>query len=93
MANIVVTRVIKILDLLYKHGWDERNGGNLSLIISKDEAKSINPNLNAIRSFNYDFDMSDIVDKYFLVTGTGKYFKNCFIEFEHFEVDQMVKEP
>lgn len=30
-----------------------------------------------IREFKYGFDMSDLVGKYFIITGTGKYFKNC----------------
>ena len=32
-----IDEVIEILDLLYKHGWDERNGGNLSLILTKED--------------------------------------------------------
>ena len=33
----VIEQVSDILDLLYKHGWDERNGGNLSYILTEDE--------------------------------------------------------
>ena len=80
MKNFL-TETCKILSLLYKHGWDERNGGNLSYIIHEDEVKDFlkeeNPTLKVIRTYTYDFDMSTIVGKYFLITGTGKYFKNC----------------
>ena len=66
-----------ILDLLYKHGWDERNGGNLSYIISEEEVESFIKEEKIIRTYTYDFDMSSIIGRYFLITGTGKYFKNC----------------
>ena len=70
-------KVTEILDLLYKHNWDERNGGNLSYILTEEEVNSLcNPN-NVIREFHYDFDMQDLVGLYFIITGTGKYFKNC----------------
>lgn len=73
---MVINEVTQILDLLYKHGWDERNGGNLSYILTLDEVKEIaNPD-TILRKFNYDFDMSSIVGKYFMITGTGTYFKN-----------------
>ena len=72
----VIEQVSDILDLLYKHGWDERNGGNLSYILTEDEVKSV-CNVNDIkRTFTFDFDMSDIIGKYFIITGTGTYFKN-----------------
>ena len=72
-----IDEVTEILDLLYKHNWDERNGGNLSYILTEEEVNFIcNPN-NIIREFKYSFDMSELVGKYFIITGTGKYFKNC----------------
>ena len=58
-----IEQVTDILDLLYKHNWDERNGGNLSYILNEDEVKEIC--------------MTDLIGKYFVITGTGKYFKNC----------------
>lgn len=72
-----VTEVVEILDLLYKHGWDERNGGNLSLIVDKENIKNEIKEEKVIRKYTYDFDMSSIVGKYFVITGTGKYFKNA----------------
>ena len=67
---------VEILDLLYKHGWDERNGGNLSLILDENEVKEITSDLSVKRTFETDFDMTPILGKYFLITGTGSYFKN-----------------
>ena len=56
----VISEVTEILNLLYKHNWDERNGGNLSYILTENEVKTVcNPN-KIIRSFEYDFDMDKI---------------------------------
>ncbi len=69
--------VIQIIDLLYKHNWDERNGGNLSYLLSEEEVKDICDIHHPLRTFSYSFDMKELIGKYILITGTGKYFKNC----------------
>lgn len=61
---------------MYNHGWDERNGGNISLMLDESEL-SEHLDLNAvIREIPTGFDAPTLDGKYFLVTGTGKYFKN-----------------
>ena len=72
----VIDQVVEILDLLYQHGWDERNGGNLSYIVTEEEVKKVCDPSYVVRTFNCDYDLSYIVGKYFLITGTGSYFKN-----------------
>ena len=69
--------VCEILDLLYKHNWDERNGGNLSYILKDEEVKEFIKKEKEIREFKYEFDLTPLIGKYFIITGTGKYFKNC----------------
>ena len=71
-----INQVTDILELLYQHGWDERNGGNLSYLLSDEEADCFKER-EGVTTYETTFDMSYIVGKYFLVTGTGKYFKNC----------------
>lgn len=71
-----INEVVDILDLLYQHGWDERNGGNLSYILTSEEVNSLGNQNQIIRTFTYDFDMSELIGKYFVITGTGTYFKN-----------------
>ncbi len=73
----VVNDVIEILDLLYKHGWDERNGGNLSLIVDEKVAQMMSPELIEIKDFTYEFDFHELVGHYLIITGSGKYFKNA----------------
>lgn len=61
---------------MYRLGWDERNGGNISYLLKKDELKEYLDLNNVIRQIPLNFDAKELVGKYFLVTGTGKYFKN-----------------
>lgn len=61
---------------LYRHGWDERNGGNISLRLTTDEINAFSDIDKVLRTVKIDFDASELAGKYFLVTGTGRYFKN-----------------
>lgn len=70
-----VQEVIKVCTNMYRLGWDERNGGNVSIILSDDEVKKYIPQ-KPIREISCGCDASYLKGKYILVTGTGKYFKN-----------------
>ena len=61
---------------MYAHGWDERNGGNISLLLDEAEVKKYLDVENVLRSIPTGFKAPELEGKYFLVTGTGKYFKN-----------------
>ena len=61
---------------MYAHGWDERNGGNISLLLDEAEVAEYVDVNNVIRTIPTGFDAPSLAGKYFLVTGTGKYFKN-----------------
>ena len=61
---------------MYRLGWDERNGGNISYLVKEEELKDYLDLSNVIREIPFDFDATELAGKYFLVTGTGKYFKN-----------------
>lgn len=61
---------------MYRLGWDERNGGNISLNIDEKEAAQYLDLNNVKRTFTITFDASYLAGKLYLVTGTGKYFKN-----------------
>ena len=61
---------------MYRLGWDERNGGNISYMLDEKEVgKYLNLN-KVIRIIPTGFDASELIGKIFVVTGTGKYFKN-----------------
>ena len=61
---------------MYAHGWDERNGGNISLLLDEAEVAEYVDVNHVIRTIPTGFDAPSLAGKYFLVTGTGKYFKN-----------------
>lgn len=80
MKNILeapfMVETIRTLTNLYRLGWDERNGGNLSYLIYDEELEGYIDTSKVIRTIPMTFDASEIKGKVFLVTGTGKYFKN-----------------
>ena len=67
---------------MYRLGWDERNGGNISYMLDESAVKEYLDIDNVIREIplmgvnEVDFDITPLIGKYFIVTGTGKYFKN-----------------
>ncbi len=80
MKNILTAPFIyemrKTTANMYRLGWDERNGGNISCLLDENEVKEyLNVN-KIIRTIPIGFKADDLIGKYFLVTGTGKYFKN-----------------
>lgn len=61
---------------MWKLGWDELNGGNISFLLTEEEvAPFIDINL-VLRTVKLDFPVIELAGKYFLVTGSGKYFRN-----------------
>ncbi len=62
---------------MYRLGWDERNGGNISYILAEKELVEYLDLNSVIRSIPMGFTApKELLGKYILVTGTGKYFKN-----------------
>jgi len=62
---------------MYRQGWDERNGGNISYLIDDKFVKEYFPKEKTIRKIPMGFKADPICrNKAFLVTGTGRYFKN-----------------
>ncbi len=71
-----MVEMIRTTTNMYAHGWDERNGGNISLLLDEaDVAEYLDLN-NVLRTIPTGFEAPALEGKYFLVTGTGKYFKN-----------------
>lgn len=60
---------------MYRLGWHERNGGNISILLDSGETEGLDF-IEAQRRFDTGFDASALAGRYLLVTGTGKYFKN-----------------
>ena len=77
-----VREMCKTASNMYRLGWDERNGGNISYLLKNDEVAEYLDLKKVIRTIplmgvnEVDFDASPLEGKTFIVTGTGKYFKN-----------------
>ncbi len=71
-----LTEMIRTATNMYNHGWDERNGGNISLLLDKAEAGEYLDLNRVVRTIPTGFNAPELNGKLFLVTGTGKYFKN-----------------
>ena len=61
---------------MYRLGWDERNGGNISCLLDEDVVGEYLDLTHVIRTIPTGFTAQPLVGKIFLVTGTGKYFRN-----------------
>ncbi len=61
---------------MYRLGWDERNGGNISYLLDEKEVAEYLDVNKVIREIPTGFVAKSLVGKIFIVTGTGKYFKN-----------------
>ena len=67
--------MIRTVTNMYDHGWNERNGGNVSLLLEEPQVKEYVDSA-VLREIPTGFSCPALEGKYFLVTGTGKYFKN-----------------
>ena len=70
-----MAEMIRTTTNMYNHGWDERNGGNISLLLDEAEVQEY-LDMQPIRTLETGFEAPELDGKIFLVTGTGKYFKN-----------------
>ena len=67
---------------MYRLGWDERNGGNISYMLEESDVAGYLDTDKVLREIpvmgvnSVDADLSPLEGRIFLVTGTGKYFKN-----------------
>lgn len=86
MKNILsapfVEEMKKTTANMYRLGWDERNGGNISYLLNEEEVAEYLDLNNVLRTIPFmgvneaQFDATALEGKIFIVTGTGKYFKN-----------------
>ena len=76
MTAPFMVEMIRTATNMYDHGWDERNGGNISLMLEEKEVKEYLDPAQVLRTIPTGFEAPALEGKYFLVTGTGKYFKN-----------------
>ena len=64
----------------WEQGWHERNGGNLSYRIKPEEVESVKENFVPKDWTPIGTNVPALGGEYFLVTGSGKFFRNCVID-------------
>lgn len=64
----------------WEQGWHERNGGNLSYRVKPKEAESVKENFEAGEWREIGTSVPKLSGEYFLVTGSGKYFRNVILK-------------
>ncbi len=71
-----LTELVRTCTNMYAHGWDERNGGNISVLLEEGDLAEYLDLRQVQRAIPTGFSAPELDGRYFLVTGTGKYFKN-----------------
>ncbi len=67
---------LRMADDGWNMGWHERNGGNLSYRIKEEEVGSVKENFTCGEWKEIGVSVPLLAGEYFLVTGSGKYFRN-----------------
>ena len=72
---------IKMADDGFQQGWHERNGGNLSYRLKPEEVEGIKNRLSDSGEWTpIGVSVPGLAGEYFLVTGSGKYFRNIIVD-------------
>lgn len=72
-----IQAMIKATSDMWLKGWDERNGGNISVRLSSEEVIPYRSEFyTAPRSISLSQAAPDLANDWFLVTGSGKFFRN-----------------
>ena len=77
-----VADMIQTASNMYRLGWDERNSGNISLMLEKEDLSPYLDINDVRRTIPTGFCAAELAGRYFLVTGSGKYFKNMALHAE-----------
>lgn len=75
-----VQEFIRMANDGWEQGWHERNGGNLSYRVKPEEVELIKENFKAKEWQPIGTSVPNLAGEFFLVTGSGKYFRNVIIK-------------
>lgn len=72
---------IRMCDDGFRQGWHERNGGNLSYRMKPEEAAAVGDDLCVESPWQeIGTTVPELAGEYFMVTGSGKYFRNVILD-------------
>ena len=75
-----VQAMIKATTDMWLKGWDERNGGNVSLRLLEEDVKPYAAQLSGTRKHPMGEKIVGLAGQYFLVTGSDRYFRNVQLD-------------
>ena len=71
-----INEMCEVTKNLWRNGWDERNGGNISYMLDTEEVRLYLDLERNINEAELDFEVKELAGKIFLVSASGSYFKN-----------------
>ncbi|MCX8738297.1 rhamnulose-1-phosphate aldolase [Gilliamella sp. B2824] len=81
LSSWFVQGMIKATYDMWLKGWDERNGGNVSLRLLDTDVVSFQGDFYANpRHVSLTQDVAKLANQYFIVTGSGKFFRNVILD-------------
>jgi len=75
-----IRSMVKATTDMWLKGWDERNGGNVSLRLLDEDIHPFQQQFTASRVLPIGEKIADLVGQYFMVTGSGKYLRNVQLD-------------
>ena len=80
----IVQDYIRMCNDGWLQGWHERNGGNLTYRMKKEEVEDCSPYFKTPGPWvNMGVVGANLAGEYFLTTGSGKFFRNVILDPEH----------
>ncbi|QEH61998.1 rhamnulose-1-phosphate aldolase [Spiroplasma chinense] len=72
----ILNQFREITGVIYQNWWAERNGGNISVLLDESFVDSFKINNEFSKTKDLPFECPSLDGKFFLVTGSGKYYRN-----------------
>ena len=83
METTLKKQFIKLCSDGFREGWHERNGGNLSYRMKEEEIEEVKALFHEEKEWQpIGAEVPNLANAYFMVTGSGKYFRNVELDFE-----------
>ena len=80
----IVKSYIRMCNDGWEQGWHERNGGNLTYRMKKDEVEQCRPFFKEPGPWvKIGVTAENLAETYFITTGTGRFFRNVILDAEH----------
>lgn len=78
-----VQNFMKMTDDAWLKGWHERNGGNITYRLTKEEVEDVKSLIDESGEYtSIGVNVKNLANEYFLVTGSGKFIRNISVNLE-----------